>query len=29
MPYNALQQKAFAYLASASPQYDIVIFDTP
>ena len=29
MPYNALQQKAFAELASESPYYDIMIVDTP
>ena len=29
MHYNALQQKAFAELASASPYYDIMIVDTP
>jgi multiple sugar transport system substrate-binding protein len=29
MPYNALQQKAFAELASGSPYYDIMIVDTP
>ena len=29
MPYNALQQKVFAELASSSPYYDIVIVDTP
>jgi multiple sugar transport system substrate-binding protein len=29
MPYNALQQKAFAELASSSPYYDIMIVDTP
>jgi hypothetical protein len=29
MPYNALQRKAFAELASGSPYYDIMIVDTP
>src|SRR5579883_3005277 len=29
MPYNALQQKVFAELASGSPYYDIMIVDTP
>ena len=29
MPYNALQQKVFAELASESPYYDIMIVDTP
>ena len=29
MPYNALQQKAFAELASGSSYYDIMIVDTP
>lgn len=29
MPYGALQQKAFAELASQSPYYDIMIVDTP
>lgn len=29
MPYNALQQKVFAELASSSPYYDIIIVDTP
>lgn len=29
MPYSALQQKAFAELASRSPYYDIMIIDTP
>lgn len=29
MPYNALQQKVFAELASSSSYYDIVIVDTP
>ena len=29
MPYNALQQKAFAELASGSAHYDIMIIDTP
>jgi multiple sugar transport system substrate-binding protein len=29
MPYGALQQKAFAELASQSPYYDIMIIDTP
>lgn len=29
MPYSALQQKAFAELASQSPYYDIMIVDTP
>ena len=29
MPYNALQQKAFAELASESAYYDIMIVDTP
>jgi len=29
MPYNALQQKAFAELASGSSFYDIMIIDTP
>lgn len=29
MPYNALQQKAFAELASESSYYDIMIVDTP
>jgi multiple sugar transport system substrate-binding protein len=29
MPYNALQQKTFAELASGSPYYDIMIVDTP
>ena len=29
MPYNALQQKAFAELASSSSYYDIMIVDTP
>ena len=29
MPYNALQQKTFAELASGSSYYDIMIIDTP
>jgi len=29
MPYNALQQKVFAELASSSPYYDAMIVDTP
>ncbi|MDB5058575.1 MAG: sugar transporter substrate-binding protein [Chloroflexi bacterium] len=29
MPYNALQQKVFAELASSSSYYDIIIVDTP
>jgi multiple sugar transport system substrate-binding protein len=29
MPYDALQQKVFAELASGSPHYDIIIVDTP
>jgi multiple sugar transport system substrate-binding protein len=29
MPYNALEQKAFAELASGSSYYDIMIVDTP
>lgn len=29
MPYNALQQKVFAELASSSSFYDIIIVDTP
>jgi multiple sugar transport system substrate-binding protein len=29
MPYNALEQKVFAELASESPYYDIMIVDTP
>src|SRR5260221_5300380 len=29
MPYNALQQKVFAELASGSSYYDIMIVDTP
>jgi len=29
MPYNALQQKAFAELASGSAYYDVMIVDTP
>ena len=29
MPYDALQQKAFAELASGSAYYDIMIVDTP
>jgi multiple sugar transport system substrate-binding protein len=29
IPYDALQQKVFAELASSSPHYDIMIVDTP
>src|SRR2546425_5066431 len=29
IPYDALQQKVFAELASSSPYYDIMIVDTP